>query len=500
MNDDTSRQRGGARPDELPVIVVGAGPAGLTAATTLARYGIECLIVDRRLRPSPLPRATALSLRTMELLRGWGLEDEVRAGGVDVEWRLLVCETLAAAAEGQAIDVGYPTREQSLTVSPTWPACVPQHHLEQVLLDHLATRPEVRVEVGVTVEDVQHRADGCRVVLRDTAGGTVRTVAARYVIGADGARSIVRDRAGIGMRTFDGHHRSVSAIVHAPLWDLVGDRRYGLYVIEHPDGAGAFLPAGTGDRWIYACDADDVHEDAAGTGAHADPRLAARIRSAAGRPDLPVDVHHVSTFSFMGALADRFRHQRSFLIGDAAHRVTPRGGTGLNSAVADGFDLGWKLAWAVQGWADDELLDSYETERRPVVEHNLERSLDPAGSRRHLDEMHVDIGGRIRHVWLGQSGQRETSTLDLVGTGLTLFTDPGGTQRTTRLPAPHPHAAVTTRRVEARVARGLGITPGGGLLVRPDGVPVSAWSRPRPRLSPTTAVASTDMPVLEPQA
>jgi 2-polyprenyl-6-methoxyphenol hydroxylase-like FAD-dependent oxidoreductase len=478
MNEDTRRQRGGALPDDLPVIVVGAGPAGLTAATTLARYGIECLVVDRRLQPSPLPRATALSVRTMELLRAWGVEDQVRSGGVDVEWRLLVCETLAAATDGQAIDIGYPTREQSLTVSPTWPACVPQHHLEQVLLDHLATRPEVRVEVGVTVEDVQHSRDRCRVVLRDTADGTDRTVAARYVIGADGARSIVRDRAGIGARTFDGHHTSVSAIVHAPLWDLVGNRRYGLYVIEHPDAGGTFLPAGTDDRWIYAYDADD---DAAGTGGRADDRLAARVRRASGRPDLPVQVDHVSTFSFMGALADRFRHQRSFLIGDAAHRVTPRGGTGLNSAVADGFDLGWRLGWTMRGWADDALLDGYETERRPVVEHNLERSLDPTGSRRHLDEMHVDIGGRIRHVWVGESGQRETSTLDLLGPGLTLFTDPGGTDRTTRLPAPYPDAAVTTRRVEARVARGLGITPGGGLLVRPDGVPVSAWNHPHPR-------------------
>jgi 2-polyprenyl-6-methoxyphenol hydroxylase-like FAD-dependent oxidoreductase len=499
MNEDTSRRRGGATSDDLPVIVAGAGPAGLTAATTLARYGIECLLVDRRLRPSPLPRATALSLRTMELLRGWGLEGEVRSGGVDVEWRLLVCETLAAAADGLAIDIGYPTKEQSLTVSPTWPACVPQHHLEQVLLDHLATRPEVRVELGVAVEDVRYHPDGCRVVLRDAATGESRSVAARYVIGADGGRSIVRDRAGIGVRTFDGHHTSVSAIVHAPLWNLVGERRYGLYVIEHPTAGGAFLPAGPDDRWIYAYDA---HGDATGTDAEAraDDRLAARIRTAVGRPDLPVRVDHVSTFSFTGALADRFRHHRSFLIGDAAHRVTPRGGTGLNSAVADGFDLGWKLAWAMQGWADDALLDSYETERRPVVEHNLERSLDPTGSRRQLDEMHVDIGGRIRHVWLGQSGPREMSTLDLVGPGLTLFTDPSGTHRAARLPAPYPDAAFTTRRVEARVARGLGVTPGGGLLVRPDGVPVSAWSRPGPRPHRTTAAASPDTPILEPQA
>ncbi len=79
----------------------------------------------------------------------------------------------------------------------------------------------------------------------------------------------------------------------------------------------------------------------------------------------------------MGGIADRYRHGRVFLLGDAAHRVTPRGGTGLNTAVADGFDLGWKLAWVMLGWADPSLLDSYEAERRPVAEHNLRQIAGP---------------------------------------------------------------------------------------------------------------------------
>ena len=90
-----------------------------------------------------------------------------------------------------------------------------------------------------------------------------------------------------------------------------------------------------------------------------------------------------------------------FLVGDAAHRVTPRGGTGMNTAIADGYDLGWKLGWVLRGWAGRELLDSYEAERRPVAEHNVARSADPSGSRRRVDqELHADLGGRIPHVWL----------------------------------------------------------------------------------------------------
>ena len=89
-------------------------------------------------------------------------------------------------------------------------------------------------------------------------------------------------------------------------------------------------------------------------------------------------------------------------MGDAAHRVTPRGGTGMNTSIRDGYDLGWKLAWVLRGWAGPELLHSYELERRPVAEHNVLRSAQPDGSVRDAaDELHVDLGPRIPHVWIG---------------------------------------------------------------------------------------------------
>ena len=114
----------------------------------------------------------------------------------------------------------------------------------------------------------------------------------------------------------------------------------------------------------------------------------------------------------------------AFLAGDAAHRVTPRGGTGMNTALQSGYDLGWKLAWVLQGWADGALLDTYESERRVVAEHNITRSIDPNGSRRPVvDELSVDLGGRIAHAWLPAASGR-VSTLDLLGPGWTLFTGP----------------------------------------------------------------------------
>ena len=96
----------------------------------------------------------------------------------------------------------------------------------------------------------------------------------------------------------------------------------------------------------------------------------------------------IGAFTFAAQLAERFREGSAFLVGDAAHRVSPRGGTGMNTAMHDGFDLGWKLAWVLRGWAQPALLDTYELERRPIVEHNLARSADPGGSNR-------EVGGRI---------------------------------------------------------------------------------------------------------
>lgn len=177
------------------MLVIGAGPAGLTAAITLARAGIETLVVERRTQVSDLPRATGVSTSTMELLRSWGLEDRVRAAAVDVEWQALETATLAAAASGRPIEVGYPTRAQSAVVSPTRPACIPQDELEPMLQEHLASHPAARLRRGVEVLGVNSRDDGTEATVRD-ADGTF-TIRARYLIAADGVRSTVREALGI---------------------------------------------------------------------------------------------------------------------------------------------------------------------------------------------------------------------------------------------------------------------------------------------------------------
>ena len=369
-----------------------------------------------------MPRATTISTRSMELVRGWGLEDEVLAGGVEVEWLMWESPTLARAADGMGIEVGLPTRAQAALISPTAPACVPQDHLERVLLDHLRSLGPAHVEPGTALAGLENRPDHVRVTLRDAAGRS-RVVTAGHVVAADGAHSTARGALGIPMRGSRDALAGTTALISAPLWPVLGEHRYGIYVTTDPGAEGVFLPAGPGDRWGFGYLAEP------GGGVPVVPserEMIDRIRLAAGIRDLPVRIERTGSFTSAAQIADRFREGRTFLVGDAAHRVTPRGGTGMNTAIHGGHDLGWKLAWVARGWAGAELLDSYELEHRPVAEHNVARSADELGSRRPPgEELRVDLAGRIDHHWVMTANGRE-STLDLIGPGLTLFTGPRG--------------------------------------------------------------------------
>jgi putative polyketide hydroxylase len=363
---------------------------------------------------------------------------------------------------------------------------VPQDHLEPVLLDHFRSLPVGDAELGTEVTGIQHRPDGVRVALREIARGGSRSVDARYLIAADGAHSTVRRALGIQMRGPDRLVGAVSALFRAPLWDLVGDLHYGLYAITHPQAEGVFLPAGGGDRWLYGM----LHEPGSPVADLTEEGMARRIALAAGVPDLRPRIERIGRFSFAAQLAEGYRAVNAFLVGDAAHRATPRGGTGMNTAMHDGYDLGWKLAWVLRGWAHPELLDSYETERRPVAEHNVARSADPGGTAREAGhELQADLGGRIGHAWTAGAGDR-VSTLDLLGPGLTLFTGAEPTPWLEEAAAARAPSPLTMRSLDAITARAIGIRAGGALLARPDGVPVD-WFAPRTNALPSLRTALT---------
>ncbi|MGH3933430.1 MAG: FAD-dependent monooxygenase, partial [Pseudonocardiaceae bacterium] len=290
----------------------------------------------------------------------------------------------------------------------------------------------------------------------------------------------------------DRVRESLLALFVAPLWDLVGERRYGIYLTGQAEAEGLFgMPAtgqakaegvfiaAGGDRWMYGRDWEPGRERVIN---YPVDRLIRLIQLGAGIPALAPRLLRVGAFTFAAQLAERFRDRRVFLAGDAAHRITPIGGLGMNTAIHDGYDLGWKLAWTLKGWAGPALLDSYEAQRRPIAEANITRSAQENGGfeRTAAQGLAIDLHGRLPHAWLPTADGR-VSTLDLLGPGLTLLTNRSGPDWT----GPDWHAAADAVRtpvplgrhtLDAATATAVGIESGAALLVRPDAHIAARWA------------------------
>ena len=353
-------------------------------------------------------------------------------------------------------------------LSPTAPACVPQDHLEPVLLEHLRSLGATRVRLA-------HRGGGRRGPARRRRGrparrpdGAVRTVRARYLIAADGAHSRIRGSLGIAMRGPDGLAHVVNAVFRAPLWRVVGEHRYGIYSVDHPEGAGTFLPAGRGDRWGYGTWVDP--QDIEG---YTPERFVRRIRAGAGIDDLDVSDRAHRRLQLRRA-AGRALPRRQRLPG--RRRRPPRDPARRHRDEhrdPGGHDLGWKLGWVLRGWAGPELLDSYEAERRPFAAHNVARSADPDGStaRPPTSCTSTSAGASRTSGSTPPAGACPPWTCSAPGSRCSR--GPTRLRRRRRWTAGRRSPCV---RLDAISARSIGIRGRGALLVRPDGAPAGLWN------------------------
>src|SRR4029450_5655858 len=159
-------------------------------------------------------------------------------------------ETLASPG-GALLPLGHPDFEEAAAASPTTPAAVPQDHLEPVLRRHLEGLGLAEVRFGTELVTLDQDPDGVTVVLREPATGATGTVRAGYLVGADGAHSLIRALPATAMDRPDHRRDQLTVLFDAPLGEVVGDRRYGIYFIQHPEAGGVLVPNGAGDRWLY---------------------------------------------------------------------------------------------------------------------------------------------------------------------------------------------------------------------------------------------------------
>jgi 2-polyprenyl-6-methoxyphenol hydroxylase-like FAD-dependent oxidoreductase len=510
---------------ETPVLIVGGGPVGLTASILLSRLGVASRLVERHPGTAFHPKARNINMRTMEVFRQCGVEDDVRAAGLALERTvyLIWAESLA----GREIERRAPAR--SNTRGENSPSAVghclcAQDDLEPVLRRHAEGLAPGTVAFGTELVRLEQDAEGVTATVRD-AGGE-RKIRAQYMIAADGARSRVLPALGIPRHGTAEVYRSVNVLLRADLSPWVKDRPAAIYLIRQPGLRCTFMTINGVNRWGFLINL--------AVGADFKPyskeRCAEVARLAAGVTDLPVEILGVDPWIAAALVAERFSSGRVFIAGDAAHEMPPTGGFGLNTGVQDVHNLAWKLAAVLKGWAAPELLDTYDAERRPWGQWVTDEALESAismGRGQQLDrassgppqtarpEFHSELGvifgasyaspavipdgtdapklenpvsqyipsahpgARAPHVWLQRNGNR-VSTHDLVGTGFVLFAGERGAawRDAARAAAGSlgvPLSAFTVgtdgdlRDADGRWARACEVEADGAVLLRPDG-------------------------------
>jgi 2,4-dichlorophenol 6-monooxygenase len=357
---------------EVPVLVVGAGPVGTTASILLSRHGIGNRVVDRRDGPHRAPQAHVVNPRSLEIFRSLGLDTRaLRAAGTPradaghVSW----VTTLAGTELGR---LPYERQgDEMLALTPEPLVNLPQHRLEPILVDALLREPHAALHWRHEWQALEQDATGVTSRVRDLTRGEDYTVRSRYVLAADGAGSRVRRALDVEMIGPERLQSFIMIHFEANLRPLVCERPAILYWTIDPECAGAFVAHDIDRTWVFMHRYDAEAESA---DAFTPAVCGAIVRRAIGRADVDVAIRDVSPWTMTAQVAGQFNAGRVFLIGDSAHRFPPSGGLGLNTGVQDAHNLAWKVAWVESDRAGGALLDTYETERRPVAQSNAEQS------------------------------------------------------------------------------------------------------------------------------
>jgi putative polyketide hydroxylase len=513
--------------EQVPVLIVGAGGAGLSLSLLLRQQGISSLLVEERSDISWYPRARNLNFRTLEVFRALGLEAQVIAAGSPVS-RMFRKETLASAEREEFPAVNEATRivdhPEILTPEPPMWYC-PQSRLEPLLL---GVARECGIDVRYNTELVSFIQDqhGVTAVIKDHARGTSSHIRADYLAACDGAHSRVRNALGVkteGLGELDEHY--IFVYFRASWGELIRGYEADAILIDQPDFRGIFLITDA-DRGMLLI--QEKPSKAGSMQTYTAEGCKELVLKGIGQSDISIEIVDIAHWRPAQSVAEHFQRDRIFLVGDAAHTMPPKLGLGLNTAIQSAQNLAWKLAAVLKENGSAQLLATYQTERHPIGVLASEQSLSgPAASiinqgsdvKLLSPEKRVSLfsliagyqyrseavlseddglpspvqtqlldkpqqltgmpGTRMPHLWLEHQGQR-ISTLDLLDGRFVLFVGPAGKpwQQAAAALVASSGVPLATHRLAADGdlldredgwRRQLGISVGGAMLIRPDG-------------------------------
>lgn len=439
-----------------PVLIAGGGLVGLSAALFLQRLDVPFILVEKNTGVSPLPRARGIHLRTMELFRQAGVEDAVTDAAAGA-WRQ---GAFGGARRGRTLVDAQPvidiaamqSKLAAIAPSPSRFTACPQTLIEPVLRRHVEARGG-DVRFGHTLVSFSMTGDTVLATVRGP-DGVEAGIEAAWLVGADGGGSFVRRHLGIDTADTPAPQHFVNIFFHADLGRTVQGRTFSQCEVANATVRGLFLAMDNADKWSFHLEYDPVQ------GPPPDHALPGLVRAAIGLDDLGIDIRSHGTWNTGVRVATRYRSGRAFLCGDAAHVMPPWGGFNATTGIADAHNLAWKLAATLRGDADAALLDSYDSERRPLAVRNGHQALlrsdfdarfgIETDANRHvfaglLDtgdvllrhryreagdappdsvvQLQAQTGTRFPHAWIRRDG-RQMSTLDLFGSGYVLLAGP----------------------------------------------------------------------------
>jgi 2-polyprenyl-6-methoxyphenol hydroxylase-like FAD-dependent oxidoreductase len=358
---------------DTSVLVVGAGPVGLTLAMDLASRGVDVAMIEiRRAGEPPNVKCNQVSARSMEIFRRLGLAGKIRSTGLPAEYcNDVSCCVSATGAELSRIKL--PSRAGRLRGEAGddswWPTPEPTHRinqrfLEPLLFAHAASEPRIRILSRTQFETFSQDAQGVTAVARNLDSGERISIGCAYLVGCDGARSMVRRAIGAELSGIAQYQRVQSTWIRAPklLSLLPGDPAW-MYLAFNPRRCGTMMAIDGKETWLIhnflyndEPDYDSIDRDWA-------------IRHILGvGSELEIEVMSKEDWTGRRLVADRFQNGRAFIAGDAAHLWIPHAGYGMNAGIADAADLAWKLAAVLNGWAIPALLGAYQAERQPITD------------------------------------------------------------------------------------------------------------------------------------